>query len=290
MNFQKIIFSIFFYCLTSQASSQADVQVRASVDKEKIVIGEQFHLKVEVRIPATQQITPLIIDSIPHFEVLRPAQHAETTTGNEKLISLDVLLTSFDSGHWVIPSFRIADIYLTDTIPVDVVFSDFDPNKDYHDIKDIIEVAPPEKKNWWLYIIAGAVLLLIILLLLFRKKKKPVVVTVQHVVDPYKEAMQQLALLQKTNSPPKIYYTELVDIFRLYIFRKKGVLSLQKTTDDLIIQLKAINLDNEQYTVLAQALRLSDFVKFAKFVPGTEENKNVFETIKGSIDTIEQRK
>lgn len=287
MNFQKIIFLLFFYCLASGAWSQAGVQVKASVDKDRIVIGEQFHFRIEVRIPAEQQISSLSIDSIPHFEILRPGQTEDTITGNEKLISLDLLLTSFDSGHWVIPSFRI-DQYLTDTIPVDVVFSDFDPNKDYHDIKDIMIVEPEQKKQWWWYIITGAVLLLLLLWYLLRKKKKPAVVAVKQVINPYKEAMERLAILQKSNAPAKIYYTELVDIFRLYVFRKNGLLSMQKTTDDLMVQLKTINLSNEQYTRLTQALRLSDFVKFAKYVPGAEDNRTVFATVKDSIDIIEQ--
>jgi hypothetical protein len=65
---------------------------------------------------------------------------------------------------------------------------------------------------------------------------------------------------------------------------------LQKTTDDLIIQLKTIGFPNDQFTSLSQALRMSDFVKFAKFVPEPGDSRQAFETIKSSIDSIEQTK
>ncbi|HEY6064151.1 MAG TPA: hypothetical protein VIV35_11110, partial [Chitinophagaceae bacterium] len=80
----------------------------------------------------------------------------------------------------------------------------------------------------------------------------------------------------------------LTDIFRLYIFRKKGILSLQKTTADLILQLRDLPFSKEQFDKLSQALRLSDFVKFAKYVPAADDNRNCFEEIRNSIMTIEK--
>jgi hypothetical protein len=63
---------------------------------------------------------------------------------------------------------------------------------------------------------------------------------------------------------------------------------LQATADDLVIQLKSLNLQKEQFDDLAKSLRLSDFVKFAKYVPSTDDDKNTFEIIKRSIQQIEQ--
>ena len=100
--------------------------------------------------------------------------------------------------------------------------------------------------------------------------------------------MNQLEKLQKEKPEQKQYYSRLVDIFRVYIFKKKEIHSLQKTTDDLVLQLKGIPVDKEQFEKLSQALRLSDFVKFAKYVPSAEDDKAIFETIKNSITSIER--
>ena len=63
---------------------------------------------------------------------------------------------------------------------------------------------------------------------------------------------------------------------------------MQKTTDDLVVQLKGLNLDKNQFDKLSQSLRLSDFVKFAKYIPTGEDDKTCYEDIKKSIMTLEQ--
>jgi hypothetical protein len=60
--------------------------------------------------------------------------------------------------------------------------------------------------------------------------------------------------------------------------------------DDLIIQIKLLNLPQEEYSSLAQALRLADFVKFAKYIPSDIDNQDVFSVIKNSISRIETNK
>jgi hypothetical protein len=198
-------------------------------------------------------------------------------------------IRSFDSGHWVIPSFILSPALKTDTIPVDVVFSEFDPNQDYHGIKDIIEVPPAKKKQGWWYIAGASVLLAAVVIYLLRKKKKPApFVAPKIMIDPYEEAMKQLELLQREKPDTKKYHSKLTDIFRLYIFRKKGILSLQKTTADLVLQLRDLHFSKEQFDKLSQALRLSDFVKFAKYAPTRDDDTQCFEEIKKSITTLEQ--
>ena len=287
--FHKAIPVSFFLCAAIFGNTQNKVTVKASVDRNKILIGEPIKLSVEVNIPENKTIRFFTIDSLPHFEFLEKQKIDTSHPGSEIVLKQILRITSFDSGHWVIPSFVLGKNIATDTIPVDVGFSDFDPNQDYHDIKDIIEVNPIEKKNWLWFIISGAILFVLIIVWLLTMRKKKVVSSVQPVVNPYEEAMKQLELLRKQNLPPKQYYSELVDIFRLYVFRKKEILSLQKTTDDLILQLNSINLLNkEQFAQLSQALRLSDFVKFAKYIPTNEDDINIFNTIKNSIINIEQ--
>ena len=47
-------------------------------------------------------------------------------------------------------------------------------------------------------------------------------------------------------------------------------------------------MSKERSDQLSQALRLSDFVKFAKYIPAPEDDKMVLDTIKKSIQEIEQ--
>lgn len=286
--FHKTISILLFLCAAISSHAQDKTTVRASVDRNSILIGEPVRLTIEANFPITRPIHFINIDSLPHFEFLEKPSIDTTTSAVNTTLKQVFKITSFDSGHWVIPSFVLERNIATDTIPIDVGYSRFDPKQDYHDIKDIIEVNPVEKKNWFWFIISGIVLFVLIVIWLLSMRKKKTIAPVQQVINPYEEAMNQLEQLKKDSLLPKQYYSELVDIFRLYIFRKKEILSLQKTTDDLILQLKNINLNKEPFAQLSQALRLSDFVKFAKYIPSSEDDTGSFNAIKNSIMTIEK--
>ena len=283
--FSLLLFTVLF------VDAQQKTTVKATVDRNKILIGEPIQLTLEAEIPENEPIRFFTIDTLPHFEFLGKQKTDTSNTSDGTTLKQIIRITSFDSGHWVIPAFILGENITTDSIPVDVVFSDFNPEQDYHDIKDIIEIKPEEeKKKWWLWYAIGGTVIVVILLVYLLRKKKPAVKPAEPVIDPYEEAMKQLEKLQIERPGQKQYYSGLVDIFRVYVDKKKGIHSLQKTTDDLVVQLKAIPISKEQFEKLSQALRLSDFVKFAKYIPGDEDDRNTFTIIKKTITDIEQIK
>lgn len=278
-----------FFALAGAAQSKTTV--KATIDRSQILIGEPIRLTLEADIPEHEPIRFFQADSIPHFEFLDKQKIDTSNTGRGTVLLQIIQITSWDSGHWVIPSFRLGENIATDTLPVDVGFTPFNPEQPYHDVKDIIEVTPKEEKEtikWW-YIVAGAALLLLVLVLLFRKKKKPVIQTVEQPIDPFKKAIEKLEKLQNEKPETKEYYSRLVNIFREYIDAKKGIHSLQTTADELVVKLKALNMPTEQFDDLTQSLRIGDFVKFAKFIPSPEEDKKIFTIIYRCIQQIEQK-
>lgn len=285
------IFITLIYLLTGLVSvAQSAATIKATLDKNKILIGEQATLRIEVQIPEKEPIRFVQLDSLEHFEWIGKPVIDTSSTGNGTLLSGQFTITSFDSGRWVIPPFELSGGLKTDSIPVEVVFSDFDPKAPYHEIKDILEADPEKKKNeWWWYAAAGGFLLVLIFVLIFRRKKKPLAVApAEPVIAPLDEALTALKKLAADNPETKQYHTRLADIFRMYCYRKKGVLSLQETTAELVVQISELGLPRDVQDELAQALRLGDFVKFAKFVPSTEENEKALLSIKRSIEQIEQ--
>jgi hypothetical protein len=289
MNFRKLI--LFSFLLTTQqfVLSQG-ASIKASVEKNKILLGEPVQMVIEAAYPEKKGINFSMPDSIEHFEMLEePAVDSINENGITTLKG-KYQITSFDSGHWVIPPFNLSNGMKSESTPIDVIFSDFDPNQDYHDIKDILEVIPPKKKTpWWWYAAGAGVLVIIVWVIYYLKKKKPVAeIKAPVTINAYEEAMKSLERLRSKQPESKQYYSSLTDIFRLYIFRKKGILSLQKTTDDLLVQLKNIDLQKEQYEKLAQSLRLCDFVKFAKYNPSAGDDENSYREILNTIKQIEQ--
>jgi LPXTG-motif cell wall-anchored protein len=171
MNFHRLIFSSIFLFVVQITNAQGGATIKATVDKNRILIGQPLQLTIEARLSQEATTSFVNIDSINHFEFLGKPLIDSANEDGSRIIKEIYKITSFDSGHWVIPSFILSKGIKTDTIPVDVLFSEVDPNQDYHDIKDIIEVAPPKKKQWWWYIAGGVLLLAIITIYLFRKKK-----------------------------------------------------------------------------------------------------------------------
>lgn len=280
-------FSLFFVAFTIMAQSGSFV--KAVTDKKRILIGEPLKLTIEWQRGKNDGQPFFSIDNIPHFEQLEKPVIDSVITSKGKTIREIYTVTSFDSGHWVIPSYSLSKTIKTDTIGIDVVFSDFDPGRDYHDIKDIIEVNPAKNKiSWWWYAAGGVLLLGLVLLYLFRKEKPIVAIKQASVINPFEEAMMELEKLAREKPVAKQFHSSLTTIFRLYIFRKKGILSLQKTTDDLVGQLNGLNIDKEHFEKLSQSLRLSDFVKFAKYSPEEEDNKKCYNDILNAIKVIEQ--
>jgi hypothetical protein len=290
--FYRSIIVIAIVLTSLAATAQSTIAVKATADRTAILIGEPLSITLEADIPENAPIRFFLLDSIPHFEYLEKQKIDTVNTGDGTVLTQIIKLTSFDSGHWVIPAFILGDSLQTDTIPVDIGFATFNKEQPYHDIKDIIEADPEEeqqKKLWW-YIAGSAVLLILLIWMLLRKKKKPVIQTVIPPADPYKEAMEQLAFLKQQKPGAKEYYSSVVDIFRRYAASKKGIHSLQKTSDDLLVQLRSIELPKETFEELAKYLRLSDFVKFAKYIPSPEDDEKIWQQVKNTIQQIEQLK
>jgi hypothetical protein len=260
-------------------------EAKAEADKQKIVIGEQIELRLQALIPKT--ITPewIQLDSFPHFEILSRTKIDTIQDETHVIFRQTFTITSWDSGSRVIPSFRISN-FRTKPIPVEVGFSPFDPKQPYHDVKDIFEVPSEKIPKWHWYLILLA-LLIIIFSLLFPKRKKKKADFIPD-TSVYKQSLKQLDKLQKEHPEPKIFYTELVQILRNYLNKRRGVQSFSKTTDDLIIYFSDAHLSSAQTNTLLQTLRLSDLVKYAKFHPEKTDDDLALETIREAIISLEK--
>ncbi|HEU4632386.1 MAG TPA: hypothetical protein VFS22_00285 [Flavisolibacter sp.] len=266
------------------AFSQAP-RISATVGKQKILIGEQLQLYLKAVYAKPGAATWFVVDSFPHFEILQKSKIDSQQTSEGLFLQQAITLTSWDSGRWAIPSFTLGT-HKTNPILVTVGYTPMDPNQPYNDIKDIIEVQKPFASNWYWYLLGIAVLIALFLLFFPPKDEKKAAAVPVPVEDPYRAALNRLERLRPSDEP-KHLYTELVDTFRNYLEKRKNIQSFSKTTDDLSVQIKHLDLPKEQYHQLVQTLRMSDMVKFAKYLPQAKEREESLEVIKKNIITIE---
>lgn len=277
----------FVYCLLLIAHCLPAQVVNLSYDKQRILLGEQIGVTVKAFVDKGATLPSFPIDTLPHLEVLEASKIDTTTVGETLQLSQTLIVTSWDSGRWNIPTV-IANGKPTKLVALDVTYtSPWNPAQPYHDIKGIVPVENPGRSTWWWYLVGLAVL--IALFLLFFPKGKGEKKEVELDKKAYRKAMEELAKLEKqTNADAKTFYTELINIFRTYLKGAKGIQSFSKTTDDLSIQLQSQKIPSAEYNALVQTLRLSDLVKFAAYRPDSSMNKEFLSIIKQSITTIEQ--
>ena len=292
-----LVLIVFPSILFSQSNS-----VQTSVDKKDILIGEQLKVKVRTfyHLNSNGIIYSLLIpDSIPHFDVIDNGKPDTISfKDNSKAVEQTITFTSFDSGRWAIPSLKVnvdtAKFLFTDSIPVNVSYSPPDSTNQLRDIKPVIEV---NVTNYLWYYIGGGILLLLVIaffIMLYLKKKKlePAAVPASK-LSPYAEAMQEFEKLKQYDlqkpADIKLYHIKGSDIFKRYLGRKQNKNFLNRTTGDLLIRLTENNFPKENISTLASALRCSDAVKFAKYLPLPIESEDCIAKIKDTINLIEQQ-
>jgi hypothetical protein len=252
-------------------------------------------LTLDAYIPLGLKVTWFPLDTIPHFEFLKKPPLDTTESIEGKKITQVMTITSFDSGQWEIPQLELKvdkQSYYTDTLLIDVGFVPFDREADYRDIKNIIEVNNPNTR-YIPWVIAAAVLISLALLVYVLRKRRPADLEEKAEIpklSPYDEAMQALAALRMKGLPQngqvKWYYTELNDILRVFVSRKLSIATMERTNEELIMKLRELNLSRDSFSQLAQALRMSDYVKFAKYQPGVEDNEKNYEIIHSAIQIL----
>lgn len=276
----------FAFCLLLIANWLPAQVIHLTYDKQRILLGEQIGVSVKAFVDKGKTVEDFPLDTLPHLEVLESSKVDTAVVGNTLQLSQKLLVTSWDSGKWNVPTV-IAGGLPSKPIAIEVAYtSPWDPNQPYHDIKGIVPIKNPGRSTWWWYVIGLAVLVALFLLFFPEGKKEQGVVELDK--SAYKKALQQLEKLQKEKPvDAKLYYTELIDIFRNYLKGAKGIQSFSKTTDDLSIQLQSQKLPSADYNQLVQTLRLSDLAKFAAYRPDERLNREALNTIQQSITTIE---
>jgi len=279
MSLKNLHIILLLFCFTVGFSQEKPV-LKTSIDTTTIRIGEQFHLSFTVS-PLGKVHFPELKDKLGKIEVL---DSVPVDTLNQTLIKR-FLLTSFDSGRWVIPQQEILinnQTYLTDSIIINVGTVKVDTLKQplfpIKTIKDepfaLIDARP---YLWW--IIGVMALLALALYLLLRKKGIRIIK--KRIVPPFIIAMDRLkALDQKQlikSQQLKVFYIELTDIIRRYIEEDLSIPALESTSDELLSTISDFNesshleIDKQTIEKLNDLLKSADLVKFAKYKPNLNQ-------------------
>lgn len=283
--------------MAAMAGAQGSVVIRAKLDSTVLLMGKQTALHLEISQDKgvvghlVQENVPLLTTNV---EVADRPEPDTTDIGNNRVqIDRDLIIQSFDSGVYVIPPMEYVvgkDTFRCSHLTLKVLPVVIDSMSTVHDYKPvegvpfkIIDWMPDFLADyWWLYLAFIVVVLGTLFVVFYWKKKGHIpLVPRKREVPPFEEAMQRLEKLKERqlwqSGQEKAYYTELTDILRYYIYRRFGVNAVEMTSGQIMSALRKVEEAREVNERLSNILSLSDFVKFAKVRPSSDENETAFQ-------------
>lgn len=269
-----LLSNICVYILPAQSQ---DATINAALQQPQLLMGEQTKLVVQTKTPVDKPVAQWfnLPDTFNHLEILHRSPIDSIIDGNTKIYNQTFIITGFDSGSWIIPPLIInSGNRSSSSAPLELTII---PAKlrgnTYNDIRDIIDM-PEQQMPWWYWVLGTLAIIIAGTLVwwwLKRKKLTPAVIPVHKSSLPLlEEALQRLRQLKVQSLPEKKewkqYYSELTDVFKTFSVGKFHDGALQKTTDELLIEMNH-HLSKEDLSELAETLRIADAVKFAKYQP-----------------------
>lgn len=279
----------------------------ARLDTAVLRIGEHAVLTLSLematgeRPPAVQW--PVVGDTLARaVEVVRRSKLDTLREPSEEGASTlrcvqHIVLTSFDTGYHAIPPFRFlldGRTVETDPLLLEVRGVELDSASAVRDIHPLIE--PPFDLLFWLeqhwYVPLAFAAVLAALWLLWRRRRTPAepsTAPAPPAVPIHERILAELRALEAERlwqqGLHKAYHSRITDLLRAYIEERYGIPALERTTDELVQELRVSPLNSDQQTRLANMLHLADLVKFAKAVPPPAENEQM---LAGAIRLVEE--
>lgn len=277
-----------------------EVSARATVDSTHYLIGDAIPVHIKITHPPSVSFQPLFADTIGGFSVLT---HSPFRSEGESASLTDVVVSRYDSGEAVLPPLTFLYTIPGDSIPrtaqtneivVSIQTVAVDTSKEFKDIKPPIGIPLP----WWevaLYVGAGLLLLVLGYFLYRWRKNRPVAVAGETPSAPRKPAhviaFEELAALKDKKlwqqGLIKQYYTEVTEIARRYLENRYQAMALERTTDEILDDLRRLRMPDDLVRKAESLLRRADLVKFAKHQPVVPEHE---ESLKAVYDFVERTK
>ncbi|MFQ5868492.1 MAG: hypothetical protein ACE5JC_01185 [Candidatus Zixiibacteriota bacterium] len=276
------------------------IRVNSMVDKSTITIGDRVLYTLEIIYDPSIDLLPLNLGAnLGAFEVKDYKTYPEKKNKRGQIVNKsEYVITTFTTGEYVIPPLEIG--YLTAdsvehsitseplTIMVESVIASAEDTTDIRGLKPQASVPA----DYLPYIIIAAVLLLLgggIWYWRYRKlHPKPEEEKAEPPIPAWEEALSALSELEASDllerGEVKFYYLGLSEIVKRYIERRFRIAAVDMTTYEIKQNMRKARFDSWLYNRAANFLESADLVKFAKYIPSSEEIENDFASAKYIVE------
>lgn len=304
MHITTVFFALIMILSLDNHCYAQKIHANGSIDRDSIFAGQPFNYKIEIKIPNDYIIDwTTTKDTLnKSIEVIKRSEITNTPISNSEIIySQTLTLTSFDTGYIEIPPINIKysksrmDSIMKDCfteymyiyvepISIDTTMA-YKPIK--APIKQGITLMEATKYMGTIIVLAGLIFLVIHLIKRSKNKEKieeeikpevPAIITARERLSQLKDA--QLWMSGK----PKEYYTDLTDIAREYLEGQFNIDAIEMTSDEILEEVKKLQIDKSILNKLEDTLTTADLVKFAKATPSTTDNQTAFNDINSFVE------
>ena len=260
--------------------------IAASVDRDRITVGDPFLYRVTVKSPGNAAIEWPEAGRPPEGFELVFFEHEGPLSGpgGANIDSLRYVLTLYRTGEHFIPPFSLKSVLSdgtelsaeSDAIPVTVVSVIDDEAEDIRDLKDPVEI--PGEVPWYWWMIGGLVLLAVaaaVMLYIRRRRNRGApngsVPEAERPPDEIAlEELDRLALREwLVQGRVNAHYSTLSEILRRYLSARYRIAAMEYTTSELMAALNVLDLGNEETRAVRVLFEECDMVKFARYTPGS---------------------
>jgi hypothetical protein len=270
------------FCITVACAQQVGLSART--DSTNYRIGDWINLHVDGTVSAeVDTISAAVTDSIGSLAILHIERDVNKPSWTFRLMTID-------SGNVFIPpvpfAYRVKGDTATHKAFTNAIYLNIrgiaiDAKGDIKDIKSPVS-APWQFEDFIPYLIA-----LILLsgagyaFYYFRKKQKQKVASYippRPKIAPHTAALFALRELEEKklwqSGKVKEFYSEVTGIVRTFFEGRWNFIALELTTDEILLQMKKYSESEAVWKEMQSFFVTADLVKFAKFVPGPEDNGN----------------
>lgn len=268
-------------------------QTVMTADKTKVVIGDQVKATITTNLSGGREwrnLDEIWPDSIPGIEVVKGPDVDDKNLSSARYTWT---LAVFDTGWVRIPPLPVVirqgnqlDTFFTNDIPIEAMAVEPD-SSGLVGIKDIVR--QPFSLAYYKRYIPHIIILLLIAAGLYywwRKNQKKAEIPEPPVPEPPPhvwalhalEELEHKGLWQRGEI--KEHYTLLTAILREYLERRYGIHAMEQTSEEILLQLQHVELNNDLLVDTGQLLSVADLIKFAKADPGVNVHQAAIDRVR----------
>jgi hypothetical protein len=294
---------ILWVCLGGESFAEdLRASVKTSLDHSTITVGDLVKLKLEVRRPDDLKIQPPALQGELGEWFVRQIKESATSKSepgwNTETFELE--LTIYKTGEFEIPSISLGVVGndgkkgTVSSSPVKIKVESVLGSGDnvLRDLKPQAEIPSDYRPLLFFLAIVGAFLVLVFQLIhYFRKRQRispSLPVDTRTPEEVAREALHRLMARQLIEQGLfKNFYLEISEIIKRYLGVRLRIISLERTTEEILDDLKFIGLSEIYYRTTRAFLEDCDLVKFAKYHPSQTEVEEVVQNAFGILNTTE---